>query len=533
MGGDARAETSLSGLSGRWLDRSQARTHQAELVREDDRLHPVAQLQLVEDAGDVRLDGALADEEPVGDLRVREPRGDQRQHLPLALRQLLEHARVATARWVLHHPLDEPPRHGGRQQHVSGRRRAHAGDDFLRVRMLEQEPAGARGERVEDVPVQVVGRQDHDPGRRLHPDADQAPRGLDPVHARHADVHEDDVGAEPAHRLDRLDAVCGLAHDLDVRLGVQEQAEAGSDHRVVVDDDDADRHGDQASCPGAGRVATTWNPPPATGPASRLPPNSATRSRIPIRPRPSLAAAGVGTPAPSSTTRSRRPSRWYCRLISTCAPGACLRALVVASCTMRYADSSSAGGSGAGWPTTRSRTFWPAARARATRSSSWARLGSGSNDAELSLEGRSTPSSRASSSSATRAVSAIDASTGVPGPAGCTARWASACTAIALTWCVTTSWSSRAIRARSSSAARCRSSSRSRSWRSNRASTSSRYARRVRALSPNRKSPHTARPKVAASRDRMSWVSTMPSTPPKIASARPHQKTIQRRRPVP
>ena len=35
-----------------------------------------------------------------------------------------------------------------------------------------------------------------------------------PVHARHAHVHEHDVGLVPAHELDRLVAVGGLGDDL-------------------------------------------------------------------------------------------------------------------------------------------------------------------------------------------------------------------------------------------------------------------------------------------------------------------------------
>ena len=42
-------------------------------------------------------------------------------------------------------------------------------------------------------------------------------RGLDAVHARHADVHQHDVGPSRARQLDRLGAVAGLADDLDVR----------------------------------------------------------------------------------------------------------------------------------------------------------------------------------------------------------------------------------------------------------------------------------------------------------------------------
>ena len=43
------------------------------LVREDDCLHPVAQPELHQDPGYVRLHGRLADERLLGELRIREP----------------------------------------------------------------------------------------------------------------------------------------------------------------------------------------------------------------------------------------------------------------------------------------------------------------------------------------------------------------------------------------------------------------------------------------------------------------------------
>ena len=58
--------------------------------------------------------------------------------------------------------------------------------------------------------------------------------GPQAVGARHADVHQHDVGALAAHELDRLLAVRGLADDLDVVLRVEQRAEPGADERLVV-----------------------------------------------------------------------------------------------------------------------------------------------------------------------------------------------------------------------------------------------------------------------------------------------------------
>ena len=45
--------------------------NQAGVVGENDRLDAVAQAELAQDAGDVRLDGGLAEKQPLGQVAVR------------------------------------------------------------------------------------------------------------------------------------------------------------------------------------------------------------------------------------------------------------------------------------------------------------------------------------------------------------------------------------------------------------------------------------------------------------------------------
>ena len=59
-------------------------------MREHHGLHPVAEAELLEDVGDVRLHGGLADVELGADLRVGQPSRDQPEDLQLALGQLVE-----------------------------------------------------------------------------------------------------------------------------------------------------------------------------------------------------------------------------------------------------------------------------------------------------------------------------------------------------------------------------------------------------------------------------------------------------------
>ena len=124
-------------------------------------------------------------------------------------------------------------------------------------------------------------------------------------------------------------AFAGLADGLDVLLGIEQQPEARADDGMVVDDEDANRHrqrhlGDERrpGCPAldstrAGRRA------------------SATRSRMPTRPRPPLARLRVEARAvvlDHARTRSRPCAS---SMMLTLRAPACLTTFVSASCTIR------------------------------------------------------------------------------------------------------------------------------------------------------------------------------------------------------
>ena len=63
------------------------------LVGEHDRLGAVAQVELLQDPGDVGLHGVLADDEARRDLGVREALGEEPEHLELAGGELVERRR--------------------------------------------------------------------------------------------------------------------------------------------------------------------------------------------------------------------------------------------------------------------------------------------------------------------------------------------------------------------------------------------------------------------------------------------------------
>ena len=88
-------------------------------------------------------------------------------------------------------------------------------------------------------------------------------------------------GRTPLRDDDRLLPVAGLPDDPYVSLGLEDHPESTSHQRLVVRQDDRDRH---TAPPAYGNVACTMKPPCGVTPARRWPPCRPTRSRIPISP---------------------------------------------------------------------------------------------------------------------------------------------------------------------------------------------------------------------------------------------------------
>jgi len=127
-------------------------------------------------------------------------------------------------------------RHRWGQQRLALSNDADGLDQVLWRCRFQEECRRARGQSVEDVLVELEGRQDDDPS-----DARDLARRLDPVDVRHADVHQDDVGALAADELDRLAAVGRFTHDLHVRLRLDDHPKACAHERLVVGERDLDQ----------------------------------------------------------------------------------------------------------------------------------------------------------------------------------------------------------------------------------------------------------------------------------------------------
>ena len=252
----------------------------AVLVGEDGDLGAVTQAESGEDAGDVAFDGCLAEVEAGGDLGVGQPRRDKPDYVALPLAQA---ARGASGRGgggrAAAEVFDQAAGDGRGEQRLAGADRADGAGQLLAGGVLEQEAAGSGLHGVVDVLVEVEGGQHED----LGPAAASGKLGgcLDAVESGHADVHQDDVRVQAACLCECLAAVAGFARDAEIWFGFHQHAQALADQVLVV----GDQHADHGGSP-IGSQAQTVNPPPGRGPARRSPPNSATRSRMPVNPCP-------------------------------------------------------------------------------------------------------------------------------------------------------------------------------------------------------------------------------------------------------
>jgi hypothetical protein len=195
----------------------------------------------------VRPCGGDADEQLGGDLLVAESAADQGQHFSLAIGQDVERrARGHGRTRPIDELADEPAGDAGRQQRLARRHDLDRPDQLDRLDVLEEEAAGAGSQGIDDVLVELEGREDQ------HPDvvecgvsSDLAGR-LDAVDLRHLDVHEHHLRPLRPGQLNRVATVGGHTDHLDTGLGVEQHAEAGAHQSAVVREGDANHSGSRA-----------------------------------------------------------------------------------------------------------------------------------------------------------------------------------------------------------------------------------------------------------------------------------------------
>ena len=140
--------------------------HQPGVVHAERDLDPVADAELVEQPRHVGLDGRHREVELGGDLGVAEPAADGEGDLALAVGQVGQAGDGLGGPAGAGHLTDQRPGHRRGEHRVALRDLADRVDDLRRRGVLEQEPVGAGGERLDDVLVGVEGRQ-HDHPRRV------------------------------------------------------------------------------------------------------------------------------------------------------------------------------------------------------------------------------------------------------------------------------------------------------------------------------------------------------------------------------
>src|SRR5690625_4146933 len=502
-------------------------SHEPRFIGDDDGLDSVTCPQLREHSPDVGLHGRLRHVQLRRDLLVRPAAGHEHEDLALAVGERIEHRGLGLLRIGQHarEVGDEPSGGGGGDDGLALVHGADRGEHLLGRGVFEEERRGADLDRLEHVFVEVEGREDDDL-RGVPAGAAVRVRGRgecfgggEAVHVRHPHVHEHDVDVVGAKQPDRLGAVAGFEHHFHVWLGVDHQGEPGADQLLVVDDRHADRaHNRKGYCRpgpllGSGMWHRTRNPPPGLGPAARVPPSIAARSRMPTRPCPAPSDVAAA-PRPSSSTEMVSPSVFHSVVTIAAASGPpCLRMFVSDSCTIRYSATPAPGGRARGAPRVTWETLRPAAFTWPMRASMSASAGWGMRSAVSPFSSRSTPRMRRISARAAREVSAMVSSARVAASGSAAAAylppsaWA---TTTDREW-ATISCISRAIRLRSATVAICACWSRSRSRRCARSRSDSRCSRRLRRSRP---APQASSTSIAASEN---------STPPTIALSIPPQ----------
>ncbi len=144
--------------------------------------------------------------------------------------------------------------------------------------------------------IEIEGGEDDHARGGGGPGGGEEARRLDAIHDRHADVHQHHVRSELPRQRHGLQTVRSLPHDREAGARLDNQPKADAHQRLVVGDQHRDGHRYSS-----GSRTRTANPPSATTPVVRSPWKRATRSRIPISPRPSFVpGAGRVVPRPSS-----------------------------------------------------------------------------------------------------------------------------------------------------------------------------------------------------------------------------------------
>src|SRR5829696_1518027 len=270
----------------------------------------IGEAQLEEDRVDVLLDGALRQEQRLGDRRVALALGDLREHFPLAGRQLVQGRALRTAASG-HERLDDLRV----DQRSALGDRADGGHELGSVvhALLEQIGATVRATLEQRERVERIGElAEHDDADRRVGVAELGgePDPLVGARRRHADVGEHHIGPLVLAGLAQRLEVAHRGDDLDRWVDSQQLVHAFAHDQAVLAEGYPDRHGRTiaAAADGLGRAGTTETYSRSAGPGSSV-----------ADPRPARNSSYAGTASPSDE-RKRSSSSVSSDVWMTCPP---------------------------------------------------------------------------------------------------------------------------------------------------------------------------------------------------------------------
>ncbi len=182
------------------------------------------------------FDGFDADVEVAGDFLGGFAIGNELEMLAFARREQVERGR-GLARGGLEAFGIEAGDDGGIAIDAIGESGADGADQFFIGGIFSDEAQGACAEHFHGHVAVGVGGKADDFDRGVHGEGLSC--GVDAIEIGHADIHDDDIGEQPADEFDGVLAGGGFADDGEAGLGGEQGAQSGSHDGVVVDQKDA------------------------------------------------------------------------------------------------------------------------------------------------------------------------------------------------------------------------------------------------------------------------------------------------------
>ena len=185
----------------------------------------------------MRLDRRLADDQPLGDLAIAQPFGQQCKHLPLAGAEARD--RIVGRRRAAGEVGQHPTRERRRDARLTARDGEHGFDQLGGRRVLGEVSRGADAQRRVQVGL-VLGDGEHEYLRAAA--RPQSRARIQTVDAGHLEIEQHDVRAPALGECQRLGAVRCEPDHLDALVRGEQRRRALPHQPVIVDDKNANRH---------------------------------------------------------------------------------------------------------------------------------------------------------------------------------------------------------------------------------------------------------------------------------------------------